>query len=98
MRLDDGVPEKVEDQRKTFMVRFMEELKRAAVETLTPVGQQQENEREKDIEDLNHQFSTQQSAGYYTDPKVGPIRDLRGNVYDSLKDYVNRFERNKHTK
>lgn len=96
MRLDKEDYPYVRDQRKHFMARFMEELKRAAVETLTPVGQQDENERERSIEELDEQFRVQRDAGSYTDPKPGPIRDFNGNIYDSLKDYVNRFERNRH--
>lgn len=89
MRLENQNPEAVGDQRKSFMARFLEELKRAAVETLTPTGQQEENEREKDSVDqqewLKYQLEVLSRA---ETPRA--MQGWDGKRYDTLDEYINR--------
>lgn len=88
MRLDKQDYLRTEDQRKGFFGRFIEELQRAAVETLTPVQIQNEHDYQTEVDGIMPESGK----------PPGPIRDFKGNVYDSLKDYVNRYEANRHRK
>ena len=78
-----------EDQRKSFIQRFLEELQRAAVETLTPTGQQRENERERGIEEIRDMQRRRREAGF-PDLIRRPITPLSGGTYSTLDEYINR--------